>query len=102
MSIGGHTLTHPILARSPCEKQWEEILGMRPPPRRRVGRADAAVQLPGRQTELVRRDYPGLSPRGWGADAFSYYHGFRRFADWDDYDIRRVGVESHMTRDLFC
>ena len=26
--------------------------------------------------------------------AFSYYGGFRKFDEWDDYDIRRVAVES--------
>jgi hypothetical protein len=31
--------------------------------------------------------------------AFSYYGGYRRFSDWDDYDIRRVPIESHMSAD---
>ena len=33
--------------------------------------------------------------------AFSYYAGYRRFRDWDDYDIRRVPVESYLTLDSF-
>jgi hypothetical protein len=31
--------------------------------------------------------------------AFSYYGGFRTFRDWDDYDVRRVPMESCMTSD---
>ena len=33
--------------------------------------------------------------------AFSYYGGMRRWADWDDYDIRRVGVETHLIPEWF-
>jgi peptidoglycan/xylan/chitin deacetylase (PgdA/CDA1 family) len=29
--------------------------------------------------------------------AFSYYGGFRSFNDWDDYDIRRVPVETDLS-----
>jgi len=33
--------------------------------------------------------------------AFSYYGGFQRFGDWNDYDIRRVPVETYLTTDWF-
>ena len=33
--------------------------------------------------------------------AFSYYGGFRRFGDWNNYDVRRVPVETYLTADWF-
>ena len=33
--------------------------------------------------------------------AFSYYSGYRQFGEWDDYDIRRVPVESYLSRGAF-
>ena len=33
--------------------------------------------------------------------AFSYYGGFRRFRDWNNYDVRRVAVETYLTPEWF-
>ena len=34
-------------------------------------------------------------------NAFSYYGGFRRFGDWNNYDVRRVPIETYLTPECF-
>jgi peptidoglycan/xylan/chitin deacetylase (PgdA/CDA1 family) len=101
MAVGGHTVHHPILARLPREAQREEVAG--------CGR-----RLAEELGEPMRYfSYPVGGPDAFDADtrdclreagvrfAFSYYGGFRAFDDWDDYDVRRVAVESYTTLDWF-
>lgn len=101
MTIGGHTVNHPVLSRAPREVQREEIEGCS----RRL-----ATEL----GEPMRYfSYPVGGPGAFGSItreclrnagvqyAFSYYNGYRRFGNWDDYNIRRVAVESDLTPDLF-
>jgi peptidoglycan/xylan/chitin deacetylase (PgdA/CDA1 family) len=101
MTIGGHTVDHPILARASRGVQHDEI-----------GRCGARLAL-----ELGERmrcfSYPVGGSTAFDADtraalqeagvqfAFSNYSGYRRFDDWDDYDIRRVPIESYLTREWF-
>lgn len=101
MTVGGHTVNHPILARAGRAQQREEILGCK----RRL-----AEEL---GVEMKYFSYPvgGLSTfdsvtreclREAGVDyAFSYYGGFRRFRHWDNYDVRRVPVETYIGTDWF-
>ncbi|MBV8610095.1 MAG: polysaccharide deacetylase family protein [Singulisphaera sp.] len=102
MWIGGHTASHPILARLSRPLQDAEIAECR----RRI-----AAELREPMTRFF--SYPNGGPGDFNDDtrscladhgvefAFSYYGGFRRFDDWDPYDIRRVGVEKEMTLDQF-
>jgi peptidoglycan/xylan/chitin deacetylase (PgdA/CDA1 family) len=97
MSIGGHTATHPLLARLTAERQREEVavcaqrlreeLGMTmrwfayP-----VGTRDAFTSL----TKEVLRDH--------GVElAFSFYGGFARASRWDPLDIPRIHVDQVLT-----
>jgi peptidoglycan/xylan/chitin deacetylase (PgdA/CDA1 family) len=101
MTIAGHTMGHPVLARASRERQRDEISGCA---------ARLAAELGG---PMRCFSYPvgGLSAfdsvtreclREAGVRyAFSYYGGFRRFSGWDDYDIRRVPVESYLSDDWF-
>jgi peptidoglycan/xylan/chitin deacetylase (PgdA/CDA1 family) len=97
MSIGGHTVTHPVLARLTAERQREEIAGCA----RRlqeelgvamrwfaypVGTSDAFTPL----TKEILRDL--------GVElAFSFYGGFARLSCWDPFDVRRIHVDSKLT-----
>lgn len=96
MTIGGHTATHPILARMPREDQRDEI-------------AECARRLGEELSEPMRYfSYPVGGLTAFNADtrsclkelgvsyAFSYCGGLRSFSDWDDHDIRRIAIESHM------
>ena len=101
MNIGGHTVNHPVLARAPREVQLEEI-------------RTCARRLASELGETMRYfSYPVGGSSAFDAAtreclqqvgvqyAFSYYSGYRRFKHWDDYDIRRVPVESCLSRDSF-
>ena len=101
MTIGGHTVNHPVLARASREVQHQEIEG-------------CGDRLATELGEPMRYfSYPVGGPGAFDAVtkeclhavgvqyAFSYYSGRRGFDDWDDYDIRRVPVESYLTPDWF-
>ncbi|HEX2970894.1 MAG TPA: polysaccharide deacetylase family protein [Tepidisphaeraceae bacterium] len=94
MWIGGHTANHAILARLSRERQEQEILVCRQ-------RIEAELKQP-----MKWFSYPRGKPdtfnhitraclKQQGVElAFSYYSGYRRFDQWDPYDIRRTPVES--------
>ena len=101
MTVAGHSVTHPILARAPIKKQREEILG-------------CGTRLAEEMGEPMRYfSYPVGGPNSFDSVtqdclreagvqyAFSYYGGFRRFGDWNNYDVRRVAVETYLTADWF-
>lgn len=101
MTIGGHTVTHPILARAGRERQREEIVGCSERLARELNGPMRYFSYPvgGRSAfDAITRD----TLREVGVRyAFSYYGGFRRICDWDDYDVRRVPVETTLTPDWF-
>jgi peptidoglycan/xylan/chitin deacetylase (PgdA/CDA1 family) len=99
MAIGGHTTNHPILARATPLRQREEIVGCGRRLAEVLGEPMRYFSYPvgGRQAfDAVTRSC--LREAGVRF-AFSYYGGFRGFSDWDDYDVRRVPVETCMTTD---
>lgn len=99
MTIGGHTMNHPVLARATPPRQREEILGCGRRLAEALGEPMRYFSYPvgGRQAfDAVTRNC--LREAGVRF-AFSYYGGFRRFRDWDDYDVRRVPIENCMTSD---
>jgi peptidoglycan/xylan/chitin deacetylase (PgdA/CDA1 family) len=101
MTIGGHTIGHVLLANASAERQREEILGCCRRLSDEIGEPTRYFSYPvgGRRSfTSVTRDC--LREAGIQY-AFSDYGGFRRFSDWDDFDIQRVPVEADMTRGLF-
>jgi peptidoglycan/xylan/chitin deacetylase (PgdA/CDA1 family) len=101
MIVGGHTVNHLVLARAPREVQLDEIETC-------AGRLAAELSEPMRYFS-----YPVGGSEAFNAAtrecltevgvkyAFSYYAGYRQFQDWDDYDIRRVPVESSVAAGQF-
>jgi peptidoglycan/xylan/chitin deacetylase (PgdA/CDA1 family) len=101
MCIGGHTVTHPVLARFPAERQAEEIAGCKQ-------RIEAELGVP-----MTCLSYPVGGPDSFndatraclGAQniewAFSYYGGFAPFGTWDRHDFPRTAVENDVGRYLF-
>ena len=101
MTVAGHTVTHSILARAPREKQRDEIF-------------ECGTRLAEEMGEPMRYfSYPVGKPNSFNSVtqdclreagvqyAFSYYGGFRRFGDWNNYDVRRVAVETYVTSEWF-
>jgi len=93
MTIGGHTISHPILARESAQRQREEILGCGERLATEIGQPMRYFSYPvgGLSTfdNVTRSTLRDAGVRY----AFSYYGGVRRFDGWDDYDVRRVPVE---------
>lgn len=97
MTIGGHTVEHPILSSMSREDQAEEISGC-------ARRIKEELQI-----SMRTFAYPVGSLAAFNADtrdclrdagvetAFSYCGGFRKLSEWDDYDIPRIAVEQETT-----
>jgi peptidoglycan/xylan/chitin deacetylase (PgdA/CDA1 family) len=101
MGFGGHTVTHPILARCPPDRQCAEIAGCGRRLAEELGEPMRTFSYPvGNRRAFDDATRAGL--RAAGVEyAFSYYGGYRRFADTDNYDIRRLAVDTDLTRDQF-
>jgi peptidoglycan/xylan/chitin deacetylase (PgdA/CDA1 family) len=101
MTVAGHSATHTILARAPRERQRDEIFGCATRLAQELGEPMRYFSYPvggPNSFDSVTQDY--LREAGVRY-AFSYYGGFRRFGDWNNYDVRRVAVEPYLTADWF-
>jgi len=101
MTIGGHTVNHPVLANMGIAQQREEILRCGQRLAEELGRPMDCFSYPvGNPAAFDERTREVLAEAGvrW---AFSYYGGYRRFDDWDPYDIRRVAVETETSGPWF-
>jgi peptidoglycan/xylan/chitin deacetylase (PgdA/CDA1 family) len=101
MTIGGHTVTHPVMAQASPERQAYEIVTCGRRIFEEIGVTMRAFSYPvgGPQAfNLVTRRCLEEAGVEW---AFSYYGGFRSFDDWDPYDLRRVAIETYVTAEWF-
>lgn len=99
MVVGGHTISHPVLAQLSPERQWEEISGCGQRLAQELGGPMRYFSYPiGKRYAFDSHTRACLQKAGVQY-AFSYYGGIRTFDQWDDFDVRRVAVESDMTLD---
>ncbi|HKR77728.1 MAG TPA: polysaccharide deacetylase family protein [Rhodanobacter sp.] len=101
MTIGGHTVSHPVLANMNTAQQRDEILQCGKRLAEELGQPMDCFSYPvGYPASFDKRTREVLAEAGvrW---AFSYYGGCRHFDDWDPYDIRRVAVEAEVTAPWF-
>lgn len=98
MTIGGHTVSHPILAGLPVERQREEITTCARRLYEELGIAMTSFSYPvgGRGTFTV--DTRRLLREQAVALAFSFYGGFARFDRWDPLDVPRIHVGPALDR----
>jgi peptidoglycan/xylan/chitin deacetylase (PgdA/CDA1 family) len=101
MTIGGHTVHHPVLARLPRDRQAEEISGCGRRLEEELGAPMRAFAYPYGQPDCFDDDTRACLEEAGVRLAFSYYGGFRRLDEWDDYDCRRLAVEQHTSFDQF-
>lgn len=101
MTIGGHTVTHPVLARMTAEGQLSEIQTCARRLYQELGQPMTCFSYPvGHPSAFDEVTRSAL--RETGADyAFSYYGGYRRFDAWDSLDIRRVAIETEIDQPWF-
>jgi peptidoglycan/xylan/chitin deacetylase (PgdA/CDA1 family) len=101
MTVAGHTMTHPVLARISIKRQREEILGCGARLAEEMGEPMRYFSYPiGKPGSFDSVTQDCLREAGVRY-AFSYYGGFRRFGEWNSYDVRRVPVETHLTAEWF-
>lgn len=101
MIVGGHTVNHPILARAPREIQLEEIEKCSRRLATELGEPMRYFSYPVGGTGAFDATTKKCLEQVGVQYAFSYYSGYRQFHDWDDYDIRRVPIESDMAPGRF-
>ncbi len=101
MSIGAHTVSHPILANLEAASQEREIVGSKQRIEVELGETIDSLSYPvgGRNAfnETTRELLKGNGIR-W---AFSYYGGYSRLDEFDPYDIPRVPVETDLSMPQF-
>lgn len=90
MTIGGHTVTHPILARESPERQRAEIHGCAAALRRELGEAMDWFSYPVGQRESFDARTQELVREAGVRLAFSDYGGMAEFASWNPHDVRRA------------
>jgi peptidoglycan/xylan/chitin deacetylase (PgdA/CDA1 family) len=101
MAIGGHTVSHPVLARLDREAQGREIEECDRRIREEVGEPMRWFAYPvGGRDAFDDRTRDLLAAAGVEL-AFTYYGGHRRYDDWDPFDVRRIPVERDVTAGLF-
>jgi peptidoglycan/xylan/chitin deacetylase (PgdA/CDA1 family) len=101
MTIGAHTVTHPILARLTAEKQREEIAGSRSRIAVELGEAPTLFAYPVGKPHTFNADSrDALRAAGFGY-AFSFYGGHQPFAPVDRFDIRRTHVDWRTSMPVF-
>lgn len=101
MSIGGHTVNHPVLATMRADEQGNEIDGCAQRLQEELGIPMRFFSFPVGGRRAFDATTQALLRHVGVQFAFSYYGGFRRFDQWDDLDIRRVPVESDTSRARF-
>lgn len=101
MTIGGHTVTHPVLSRMSPREQRYEILECGRRLACELGEPMRYFSYPvGNRAAFDQITRDSLREAGVSY-AFSYYGGYRRFDGWDDYDVRRVAIETELDKDWF-
>jgi peptidoglycan/xylan/chitin deacetylase (PgdA/CDA1 family) len=102
MHIGGHTVNHPLLARMSADEQESEIVGCK-------DRIESELGLPMRYFSYPdggRDSFNEYTQRCLAEHrvefAFSFYGGYRRFKDWDPYDVRRRWLGPTVSRERFA
>jgi peptidoglycan/xylan/chitin deacetylase (PgdA/CDA1 family) len=101
MTIGGHTVNHIVLSRASQDRQKEEIVGCARRLAAEVAKPMRHFSYPVGGRDAFDRHTQEILREAGVQYAFSYYGGFRRFDDWDEYDVRRVPVESYLTGHWF-
>ncbi|HXA53290.1 MAG TPA: polysaccharide deacetylase family protein [Solirubrobacteraceae bacterium] len=94
MAIGGHTVTHPVLASLSRERQREEIAVCARRLREELGVPMRLFAYPVGSRDSFTSVTQGLL-RECGVElAFSYYGGFARPSRWQSLDVPRVHVDA--------
>jgi peptidoglycan/xylan/chitin deacetylase (PgdA/CDA1 family) len=101
MTIGGHTVTHPVLSSADPARQTSEIVGSIERIASELGEPVTCFSYPVGGPSAFNSVSVDILRKAGVRYAFTYYGGFRRFDDWVDYDVRRIAIEPEITEDWF-
>lgn len=96
MGIGGHTVSHPVLANLPADRQLAEIADGKRRIETQLGGAISAFSYPvGQRDSFTRETRDCVREAGfqWG---FSYYGAYFPGGEFNPYDLPRTAVERHI------
>jgi len=96
MTIGGHTVNHPVLARLPQPAQRDEIVACGRRLAEELGERMRYFSYPVGGMDAFDAGTRACLRDAGVQYAFSYYGGYRTFDDWDDMDVRRIAIESEL------
>jgi len=96
MTIGGHTVTHPVLARLPQPAQRDEIVACGRRLAEELGEPMRCFSYPVGGLDAFDAGTRECLRDAGVQYAFSYYGGYRTFGDWDYLDVRRIAIESEL------
>jgi peptidoglycan/xylan/chitin deacetylase (PgdA/CDA1 family) len=100
--IGGHTVSHAILGRLSADEQEREVGGCKVRIESEVGEAMRYFCYPDGGRDSFNAETRRVIA-GYGVEyAFSFYGGYRKFSDWDPYDVRRRGLGPTVSQDRFA
>jgi hypothetical protein len=101
MAVGGHTVSHAVLARLDRAGQESEITTCARRIREQLGEPMRWFAYPVGGLDAFN-EHTRAALRTAGVElAFSYYGGYRRYDDWDPLDVRRIAVEPYIEGDYF-
>ena len=97
MTIGAHTVTHPILAGLPPERQRDEVASSLSRLEEELGRRSWLFAYPvGTRSSFDAPARAAMRENGVHM-AFSNYGGVARAANWDPLDVPRANIWNSMT-----
>lgn len=94
MAIGGHTVHHPILSSMARCEQDLEISGCAGAIEQHLGQPMKLFSYPRGKSDAFNEDTRACLRDARVQYAFTYYGGMNRTESLDNYDVRRVSVES--------
>jgi peptidoglycan/xylan/chitin deacetylase (PgdA/CDA1 family) len=101
MSMGAHTVNHPVLARQSLEAQRSEIAGSLERIAEETGKRPVSFSYPDGTRGSFDDTARALLEHGGVRFGFSNYGGIAQPGSWDPYDIPRISLGHQMTRHRF-
>lgn len=101
MSIGGHTVSHPVLARCPLKRQAIEIEGCKARIETELGEAITAFSYPVGQPDSFDRGTQECLRRAGFQWGFSFYGGCVRSEPFNRFDLPRMGIAHGLSASRF-
>jgi peptidoglycan/xylan/chitin deacetylase (PgdA/CDA1 family) len=102
MHVGGHTVNHRLLGQLTAAEQEREIVGCKQRIEAELGVRMRSLSYPDGGRGSFDQETRRILAENDVDYAFSFYGGYRKFGEWDPYDVRRRWLSTSVTRDRFA